>query len=520
MTQRSSPDPTFERTMKLRSHLLVLSVVTMIPVLTLAIAGGVLMAKLEAVQSYVPYARSPSNAWSAAFAAPGTSLTAGAHQGLWLFAIGTAAATILSLLFAWTLSRRIAAPIASLCAQAHDPGAISRTSSVSEVAQLRDDLYAAAVAVRERDEWLRAADRAKEEFLGMLGHELRNPLAALKSSAHRLKVAGQNREIAGRAQAVIERQVGHMARLVNDLLDVTRVTSGKIRLSTKPLDLGALIEHMVQAWRDSGRFEHHDISIEPGAVWVQADQTRMEQILSNLLDNALKYTPAGGRISVRVYRTQNHAALEVRDTGQGLPPKLIHNVFDLFVQGERSLDRQEGGLGIGLTLVRRLAEVHEGSVQAASPGIGQGATFTVRLPAIDPPAQKRRASAPYAAPGHGRRVLLVEDNADARQALAMLLELEGHEVREAQDGLQGIELAEAGNFDVALVDIGLPGVDGHEVARRLRQSPAGARLFLVALTGYGGEEDRQRSRAAGFDEHLTKPVEPEQLERLLEKLAA
>lgn len=486
--------------------------------------GWFLGRTLEGVEAYRSFIRSPWSAWTVAIAIPSRTVNAGAMQALWLFAVGTAAAVALALLFAWTLSRRIIAPIVRLSREAKalgvsEPARIPRTSSVSEVAQLSDALYEAAVAVREREDSLHAAARAKDEFLGMLGHELRNPLAALQSSAHLLKMAGPNRNIAVRAQAVIERQVCHMARLVDDLLDVTRVTSGKIKLSRTRLDLGALAARIVQAWRDSGRFQQHRVSSRIEPVWVDADTTRLEQILSNLLDNALKYTPRGGRISVRVHRAGSDALLEIRDTGQGLPGDLIHKVFNLFVQGERSLDREQGGLGIGLTLVRRLAELHGGSVCAASPGPGAGSTFTVKLPALSAPAHGTPSAQP-ARSGPGRRVLLIEDNADARQALGLLLELEGHEVHEAESGSQGIEMARTGRFDAAVVDIGLPGLDGYEVARRLKSTASAGDLFLIALTGYSSDEDRNRALAAGFDAHLAKPLEPGHLERVLERLAA
>lgn len=486
--------------------------------------GWFLGSTLENVESYSAFMRSPWSGWTVVIAIPSRTVNAGAVQALWLFATGTAAAVALALLFAWTLSRRIIAPIVRLSREAQElgisePARIPRTSSVSEVAQLSDALYEAAVAVREREDSLHAAARAKDEFLGMLGHELRNPLAALQSSAHLLKIAGPNRDIAVRAQAVIERQVGHMARLVDDLLDVTRVTSGKIKLSCARIDLGALAARVVQAWRDSGRFRQHHVSSRFEPAWVDADATRLEQILSNLLDNALKYTPRGGQISVHVLRTGSDAVLEIQDTGQGLPGDLIHKVFDLFVQGERSLDREQGGLGIGLTLVRRLAELHGGSVCAASPGPGGGSTFTLRLPALSAPAHEAPRTQP-AKNGPPRRVLLIEDNADARQALGLLLELEGHEVQEAESGSQGIEMARTGRFDAAVVDIALPGLDGYEVARRLKSRASGEDLFLIALTGYGSDEDRHRALAAGFDAHLAKPVEPGHLERVLERLTA
>jgi CheY-like chemotaxis protein/anti-sigma regulatory factor (Ser/Thr protein kinase) len=258
------------------------------------------------------------------------------------------------------------------------------------------------------------------------------------------------------------------------------------------------------------------ITVQATPVWVSADPTRLEQVLTNLLANALKYTPAGGEIAVSVAREHRHAVLRVRDSGVGIRPELLPRVFDLFVQGDRSLERTSGGLGIGLTLVRHLVELHGGTVEAASAGAGRGSTFTVRLPAVTaPPAPV--ASGPAPAAGVARRVLVVEDNDDAREMLRNLLRLLGHEVHEARDGASGVDEARRLRPDVALIDIGLPGIDGYEVARRIRADVPGARL--VAVTGYGQPEDRERTRAAGFDVHLVKPVDPDQLQEVLSTVA-
>jgi CheY-like chemotaxis protein len=254
--------------------------------------------------------------------------------------------------------------------------------------------------------------------------------------------------------------------------------------------------------------------VELAPVWVDADPSRIEQIITNLIGNALKYTPPEGRVAVRVSAEDGAAVLTVADTGIGIPADVIHRVFELFVQGERPLDRADGGLGIGLTLVKALVELHGGSVTAASEGPGRGATFTVRLPSIVPPSG-RAAARPARAPVVPRRVLIVEDNADAREMLGTALTSAGHEVREADTGTAALDAAATFRPDVGLIDIGLPGVDGYEVARRLRATDEGQRMLLVALTGYGQPEDRRRARAAGFDAHLTKPVLPEQLAEVL-----
>jgi PAS domain S-box-containing protein len=363
---------------------------------------------------------------------------------------------------------------------------------------------------------LRATDRAKDEFLAMLGHELRNPLGAIVGAARVLQMAGIHGEAAGRAGAVIARQVEHLSRLVDDLLDVSRVTMGKALLSRNPLDLAEVVAHAMSTWRASGRLDRHRVSVDVSPVWVDADETRIEQILSNLLGNALKYTPTGGDIAVRVRREDDSAVLEVTDTGAGIPPELVNRMFDLFVQGERGLDRRHGGLGIGLTLVRRLVELHGGRVTAASEGSDRGSMFTVRLPSIKAPARVAEPVPVRTAESRRRRILIVEDNDDAREMLQMTLALAGHEVHEAPDGPAGLERALAVRPDVALIDVGLPGLDGYEVARRLRAGQGGDRIVLIAITGYGQAEDRRRALDAGFDAHLTKPVEPERLAELIE----
>ena len=356
-----------------------------------------------------------------------------------------------------------------------------------------------------------AANRTKDEFLAMLGHELRNPLGAIGSAAHVLaRTAGANNATT-RASEIIGRQVQHLARIVDDLLDVSRVVAGKVVLRLQAVDLGDIARRIV-ALHGGPAGGRHVITAHTTRVWVSADPTRLEQVLSNLLANAVKYTPAGGEITVSVRREGDWAVLSVRDTGVGIRPELLPRVFDLFVQADRSLERTGGGLGIGLTLVRQLVELHGGGVDAASPGPGRGSTFTVRLPTIAPPVETGAVAGPAVA-AVGQRVLVVEDNDDAREMMRSLLHLLGHEVHEACDGASGVEQARRLRPDAALIDIGLPGIDGYEVARRIRADVPDARL--VAVTGYGQPEDRERALAAGFDEHLVKPLDPEQLHRLL-----
>jgi CheY-like chemotaxis protein/anti-sigma regulatory factor (Ser/Thr protein kinase) len=301
---------------------------------------------------------------------------------------------------------------------------------------------------------------------------------------------------------------------VDDLLDVARVSTGKVLLGRAPLDLGALVTRSLATRTAGGRTERHRLEVETEPVWVDADDARLEQIVTNLVGNALKYTPAGGTVRVVVRREGDRAVLQVADTGVGIPSHVIGRVFDLFVQGDRSIDRSQGGLGVGLTLVRRLVEMHGGVVEAASPGAGAGSVFTVRLPALADPDPLPPARAPRPSQAR-RRVLVVEDNSDVREMLRAALELNGHDVHEAEDGPSGVAAARALRPEVVLVDIGLPGLDGYEVARQIRADGADDTLVLIALTGYGQPEDRRRAMDAGFDAHLVKPVDPPALAVLI-----
>jgi CheY-like chemotaxis protein/nitrogen-specific signal transduction histidine kinase len=392
---------------------------------------------------------------------------------------------------------------------------------VLEVRDLQQALAAASNAVREREDALRAADRTKDEFLAMLSHELRNPLGAISSASAFLQRAGEAPTQRAAAVAIIGRQVKQMTRLVDDLLDVSRVTSGKISLSRRPVDLAEIVTRALGAMRSAGRLDEHDVREDLSAVWVDADEARIEQVVSNLVGNAVKYTPAGGRITVRTYQRDGDAVLDVEDTGVGLDPDLASRVFDLFVQGVQPLDRQAGGLGIGLTLVRRLVEMHGGQVDVRSDGTGRGSRFSVILPRLPQPSGRGveqphiPENAVWSAPEH-RRVLVIEDNDDARLSLTAALMEYGYEVTAASDGVAGLEAASRTKPEVAIVDIGLGVMDGFEVARRLRsQSDRSVRL-LVALSGYGHATARQQAFDSGFDVHLTKPVPPERLVGLIE----
>jgi signal transduction histidine kinase len=394
------------------------------------------------------------------------------------------------------------------------PGRVFSAGDV-RLASTFADQAASAIANAELFRETQRANRAKDEFLAMLGHELRNPLNAIGSAASLLGLDNGKAETAERARGVINRQVQHLARLVDDLLDVGRVTSGKVLLVREPTDLAELAAGTIANWRASGRFARHRVSLETSPVWVDADPTRFDQVLGNLLANALKYTPDGGAITVRVRPEADSALLEVEDTGAGIPLELLGKVFDLFVQGERTLDRSQGGLGIGLTLTRALVQMHGGTIEARSAGAGRGAIFTIRLPRIPEPARPiPSATAPSTVLGP-RRILIIEDNGDAREMLRAQLERAGHEVHAAADGPAGVEAAAAARPDVVLIDVGLPGFDGFEVARRIRAAAWGTSMRLVALTGYGQADDRRQALEAGCDLHVTKPVMPERLVEIL-----
>ena len=350
--------------------------------------------------------------------------------------------------------------------------------------------------------------QAKDEFMAMLAHELRNPLSAITAALEVLQVGSSVDSSALRAREIIGRQARHLSRLVDDLLEVARAISGKVTLSNVPLDFADAVRRSVAQLAARAEERSIKVEVESGPHWILGDAVRIEQIITNVVSNAVKYTPAGGVIRLTLATRDGEAVLCVRDNGLGIAPELLPQIFEPFVQGERTLARAEGGLGIGLTLVRRLIELHGGSVSAASEGPGRGSSFTIRVPSIAPPAAE--AAKPCTGiPSHPRRVLLIEDNRDARETFRMMLELAGHEVLEAEEGQSGLELLKSSLPDVAVIDVGLPGLNGYEIASRFRREPQGNRVLLVALTGYGTPAARERSRAAGFDHHLIKPVDPE-----------
>lgn len=363
---------------------------------------------------------------------------------------------------------------------------------------------------KQIEETLKEADRRKDEFLAMLSHELRNPLAPIRNAVQVLSLLGTSDARFREARDIIDRQVEHLTRLVEDLLDVSRLTRGKITLKTETPLLSEIVRAAVETSRPLIQQLEHSLSVRDGdpQIRIAGDQARLVQVVANLLANAAKFTPKGGHITLVTERAPDGAVIRVRDTGVGLTKAAQRRIFELFSQEETTLARSQGGLGIGLTLVKRLVEMHGGSVVVESDGPGRGSEFIVTLPALERPASERTAdvAAEEVRPASRLRVLLVEDNADAAGSLQMLLELAGHEVAIAGDGLHALRLVEEFEPDVALVDLGLPLLDGFQVARRIRHVHP-KRPLLIALSGYGREEDKQQSKAAGFDHHLVKPVD-------------
>jgi signal transduction histidine kinase/ActR/RegA family two-component response regulator len=371
------------------------------------------------------------------------------------------------------------------------------------------------------------ADRRKDEFLAMLGHELRNPLAAIRNAIWILEEAGSEELQDVRQREVIERQTHHLVRMVDDLLDVSRVTLGKIGLHVQPVDLQGVAERCLSELGMRRLAESHELTltVETESTIVQGDPVRLEQVICNLLHNAIKYTPRGGAIAVEVGTEDGEAVVRVHDTGLGISADMLSRIFEPFTQVESSRKRSEGGLGLGLPLVRGLVELHGGTVEAYSAGRGRGSEFVVRLPRLGSEAVLPDPLA--AVPDGGSyesdaplRILVVEDNPDGRESLRDLLEIWGHQVEVAETGPDGVRQALDSHPDVALIDIGLPGLDGNEVAQRIRSALDDDRMALVAMTGYGQPEDRRRALQAGFDAYLVKPVDPEELARTLHDVTA
>ncbi|HZU34943.1 MAG TPA: ATP-binding protein, partial [Gemmataceae bacterium] len=377
---------------------------------------------------------------------------------------------------------------------------------------------------QKRQEELVAAHRRKDDFLAILAHELRNPLAPIRNAVRLLSLPSVTEHMASRAREMIARQVENLTRLVDDLLDVSRINQGKVQLRKEPIELASIVQAAVEACRPAVDRRKHIVEVElpPEPLWVEADATRLEQVLVNLLNNAAKYTEPGGHIWLKARRAGGEVIVTVKDTGVGIAPDLLPHVFDLFTQADHSLDRSQGGLGIGLTLVRNLVALHGGTISGHSDGLGKGSEFQVRLPllptsrAVEPPIPLA-SSEPPAQPV---RVMVVDDNRDAGESLGMLLELFGHEVVVVHSGARAIQTIGTFHPDVVLLDIGLPDMNGYQVAQRLRQQAGGDGLTIVAVTGYGQQEDRQRAAAAGFNHHFAKPVDTNALQELLRRTGA
>jgi PAS domain S-box-containing protein len=364
----------------------------------------------------------------------------------------------------------------------------------------------------------REAERRKDQFLAILAHELRNPLAPIRNALQILKHAGANGEVVARVREMAERQVHALTRLVDDLLDVSRIMRGKIELRRERVDLAGVADRAVETARPVLDAEGHELAValpeEP--VWIDVDVVRMAQALANLLNNAAKYTPKGGRVELTAGREGQQAVVRVRDTGLGISPEMLDRIFEMFTQVDAVGSRSQGGLGIGLTVVRSLVEMHGGTVAADSAGLGQGSEFVVRLPLAEPPrGSASRAEEDPAERPSARKILVVDDNRDAADSLVVLLRLAGQEVQVAYDGPSALAQAEADPPAIAFLDLGMPKMDGYELARAFRAQPALQGTLLVAVTGWGQPEDRQRTTAAGFDFHLVKPAEPAVLDRLL-----
>ena len=388
--------------------------------------------------------------------------------------------------------------------------------------QIRDQI----AEMRRIADALREADRRKDEFLAILAHELRNPLAPLRNALEAMRFAPDNRDTATWARDIMARQIHQMVRLIDDLLDLSRVSRGKIKLEREPVEIYAVVVDALEVCRPAVEGAGHRITVQlpDEPLRVEGDRTRLVQVLCNLLSNAAKYTAPGGAIHVEARAEDRAVRLSVTDSGVGIPADMLDRVFDMFTQVEQSLERSQGGLGIGLTLVKRLVELHGGSVQANSEGPGSGSEFVVRLPRFSgrvaaprPPAGAEPVHEVANARPH--RILVADDNRDAAETLANMLRLFGHEVCIAYNGEEAVRAAAAFKPDLALMDIGMPRMNGYDAARCIRDQPGGQDVLLVALTGWGQPDDKRRSSSAGFDQHLVKPLDPAVLGRLIENAA-
>ncbi len=452
-----------------------------------------------------------------------------AYLGILAAATGSALAAAL-LLSAW-LQRAVTAPLLGLAEAARrvidkrDFSVRAGKSTDDEIGVLAEAMNAMLAGlereIAERtsaEEALRTVDRRKDEFLATLAHELRNPLAPVRNALYLMQAAPEDAAMAAEARAIIDRQVRQRVRLVDDLLDVSRITTGKLALRRENVELRAVASSALEAVEPLVRQRGHTLAADlpPPGVMVNADPTRLAQVLLNLLNNAAKFTPPGGRIEFSVGIREGELVARVSDNGIGIAPQMLSEIFEMFAQADLSLERTTGGLGVGLSLSRRLVELHGGTLEAASEGLGGGARFVVRMPVVAARAGRAPASAsPASAPG-GRRLLLVDDNNDFVDSLARVLQRMGHQVRVEYDGEAGLSAAREFRPQVAFLDIGMPRMNGFELARRLRAESDTAAAILIAVTGWGQAHDRRAAKEAGFDDYLVKPVEVEQIERVLQ----
>ncbi len=491
----------------------------------------------EGLPVYAAFYRSAASGWSAAIGIPMAALD---QPVQWSFAVLLGAivvSVVAGLVAASAMGRRIVQPMRELELAAIAVGKgeaptmphtdlpeIQRAAAAMEAARrAQEALLESERGAKEVERQARVmaedANQSKDQLLAMLGHELRNPLAAITAASELMERLGRAetpdaayKQKTDRARDIISRQARHLGRIIDDLLNAGGIVTGKVQLDRRPVDLAQVVRSVVTSI-PAARIEGREVTLALDSVWVAADASRIDQVVTNLVNNALKYTPAPGSIAISVGREGDEAVLCVRDSGLGMEPDLLPRVFDLFVQGSRSLDRAEGGMGIGLSVVRRLSELHGGRVQANSAGVGQGSEFKVWLPRIAAPALQDLPRSGKATPVH-RKIVIVEDIEEVRSTLKEWLEIEGHEVVEAADGPAGIDAVLRERPDVALVDIGLPGADGYAVARAIRAG-GGASVRLVALSGYGQPEDKARGLQAGFDAYLVKPIDPDVLAVLL-----
>jgi signal transduction histidine kinase/ActR/RegA family two-component response regulator len=477
---------------------------------------------LEGETVYTAYTRSKRTGWVVAIGTPAHAIRFAAYQSFAVFGGGMLLSLLFAILAAVSITRSINRPIRALAKAARAPDEGEPLSApqtdIREIADLASALITSDAAVKSSRLQAQTASRAKDEFLAMLGHELRNPLAPIVTALRLMEL--RRDDATADERRIIERQVAHLSRLVDDLLDISRITRGKIELNLERLDVATVVSGALEMTRPllEKRARAIDLETPSTPVYIWGDITRLTQVVSNLLTNAIRHTPDDGAIVLRVRDAKDTVEIAVEDSGSGIAPDLLARVFDIFVQGRQSIDRRVGGLGLGLAIVKAMVELHGGTVSAASGGMNRGSTFTVFLPksesaALSVPLPSDQVAV---AAEHSGRILVVDDNVDAAETLAMLLGSAGYEVRTAADAESALALVESFVPKLAVLDIGLPGMDGYQLAIQLRSQLHDPDLKLIALTGYGRDSDRERAMASGFDVHLVKPADPQ---RLLDEVA-